>query len=294
MRVLLVGSGGQLGRALRAAEWPPGSALIALDRHALDITEPDAPAREIARWRPDVVVNAAAYTAVDRAESEPAAAFAANRDGPAHLAAACAAEGAALVHLSTDYVFDGESDRPWRPSDPVRPLGVYGKSKAAGEEAVRQALKRHVIVRTAWLHAAHGHNFVATMLRAGRSAERLRIVNDQIGAPTPAADLARALSRIADRIHAGHGAYGTYHFCAEPAVSWHGFADAIFDTAARYGYPKPELAGIPSDQWPTAAPRPCYSVLDCSTLQSDYGVSRSDWRTRLPAIVAALVDRDRG
>jgi dTDP-4-dehydrorhamnose reductase len=289
MRVLLVGSGGQLGRALRAANWPAGSALIAIDRSTLDVTEADSSARALAHWQPDVVINAAAYTAVDRAESEPEAAFATNRDGPDRLAAACAEHGAALVHVSTDYVFDGDSDRPWQPAAPVRPINVYGASKAAGEEAIRRTLKRHVIVRTAWLHAGHGQNFVATMLRAGRGHARLQVVTDQIGAPTPACDLAAALVQVAWRLHNNQGAYGSYHFCGEPAVSWHGFAEAIFDTAALFGYPRPEIAGISSDQWPTAAPRPRYSVLDCSTLRSDYGISPADWRTRLPTNVAALI-----
>lgn len=294
MRILLVGAGGQLGRALRATDWPAATELIALDRKALDIADSSAPDREIGRWTPDVVVNAGAYTAVDRAETEPDAAFAANRDGPGRLAAACAAVGAALVHVSTDYVFDGEADRPWMPDDPVRPLGVYGASKAAGETAVRRALDRHVIVRTAWLHAGHGTSFVAKMLRAGRTQPQIQVVDDQIGAPTPAADLASALATVAGRLHDRSGAFGTYHFCGGPAASWHGFAEAIFDAAERLGYPRPALTGIASDRWPTAAPRPRYSVLDCSTLERDYGVSQADWRVRLPATVAEQMARGPG
>lgn len=294
MRVLIVGAGGQLGRALRATDWPCATALVALDRGVLDVADPDAVAREVTGWHPDIVINAAAYTAVERAESAPEAAFAVNRDGPGHLAAACRAVGAALVHVSTDYVFDGAANRPWQPDDPVRPLGVYGASKAGGEDAVRAALDRHVIVRTAWLHAGHGHNFVATMLRAGRAHRQLRVVNDQIGAPTPAAELASALATIAARIGAATGAFGTYHYCAGPAVSWHGFAEAIFEAAGGLGFPKPKVAAIASDQWPTAAPRPRYAVLDCSTLERDYRIRPPDWRTRLPATVAALIARDTG
>jgi dTDP-4-dehydrorhamnose reductase len=292
MRFLVTGAQGQVGRALAAAAWPEGAQVAVHGRDRLDITDPQAVAAALDEARPDVVVNAAAYTAVDQAEAEPETAFAANRDGPAQLARACRDRGAALLHLSTDYVFDGTKDAPWREDDPVRPLGVYGHSKAEGEAAVRAALDRHVILRTAWVHSAGGHNFVRTMLRVGAQRDRLQVVDDQVGCPTAAADIAAALIAIADRIARGDGRFGTYHFCGDEAVSWHGFATAIFDLAAAHWGRRPEVARITSDQWPTPAQRPANSVLDCAALARDYGIPAADWRSSLRTIVAALLAGD--
>jgi dTDP-4-dehydrorhamnose reductase len=294
MRVVVTGMNGQVGRELRAADWPQSIQLIALDRAGLDVGDPDAVAEVTAATHPDVVINAAAYTAVDRAEEEPEAAYRANRDGPAALAAACADQGAALVHLSTDYVFDGSGTRPWHVDDPVRPLGVYGRSKAAGEEAVRETLDRHVIVRTAWVHAPHGHNFVRTILRVGAERADLKVVGDQRGCPTAAGDIAAALVTIAGRIADGQGRFGTYHFCGQPAVSWHAFAETIFTLAEPFTARRPRVACITSADWPTPVTRPANSVLDCSTLKADYGIWQPDWRVSLKPVVARLLAADYG
>ena len=206
MRVLVTGANGQVGHALVRQG---GAAVVGLDRAALDITDREAVRRAVGEHAPDLVVNAAAYTAVDRAEAEEETAFAVNRDGPAHLADACTEHGIPLIHLSTDYVFDGTKGRvpegtPYVETDPVHPLGVYGRSKAAGEEAVRERLGRHVILRTSWVFGDHGQSFVRTILRLGQERDALRVVADQRGNPTAAADIARVVLQIAERIAEAH------------------------------------------------------------------------------------------
>lgn len=294
MRVLVTGANGQVGRELAAATWPAQTELEVHGRDTLDIADRASVEDRVAAARPDVVINAAAYTAVDKAEEEPEAAFRANRDGPANLARACQTHGAALLHVSTDYVFDGTKDGAWAESDPVRPLGTYGRSKADGEQAVRAALERHVILRTAWVHSRHGHNFVRTMLRVGAQRDQMQVVDDQIGCPTAAADIAAALIAIARQLVDGPAHYGTYHFCGREPVSWHGFAEAIFDLAAPHWGRRPAVAKITSDQWPTPTERPANSVLDCQALGRDYGIPAADWRSSLrPIVQALLAEQDR-
>lgn len=288
IKVLVTGATGQLGRALCETAWP-GLAVTGLTRPDCDLTDGTAVARQLASAAPDVVVNAAAYTGVDMAESEPEAAYAANRDGPARLAEACARHGAALVHVSTDYVFDGGGDRPWREDDPTGPLGVYGASKLAGEEAVRARLRRHVIVRTSWVYSATGGNFVKTMLRVGAERPRLTIVRDQQGCPTAAADLAAAIAVIAGRLgREPEAPTGTFHYCGAGATTWFDFAAEIFRQAADYGRPEPELVPIATTDYPTPASRPAYSVLDCARIEAAYGVARPPWPESLRPVIAAL------
>src|SRR5947208_6432633 len=232
MKLLVLGAGGQVGRELCRRAWPAGYRLATFDRSDVDITREDSIAAAMQRERPDMVINAAAYTAVDRAETEPDAAWAANCTGPAQLAATCREAAVPLIHISTDYVFDGSKAGPYREDDPVNPLGVYGRCKEAGDRAIREALAEHVILRTAWVYSAHGHNFVKTMLRLAGERPVLRVVADQTGAPTGAADLAAAIARIAQRVVAGNAGrdvdcWGTYHFTGAGAVTWHGFAEAI-------------------------------------------------------------------
>src|SRR6266404_1033325 len=234
MKLLVLGAGGQVGRELCRREWPAGYRLAAFDRGDIDITREDSIAAGMRRERPDMVINAAAYTAVDRAESEPAAAWAVNCTGPAQLAAACREAAVPLIHISTDYVFDGSKHGPYREDDPVNPLGVYGRSKEAGDRAVREGLPEHVIVRTAWVYSAQGHNFVRTMLRLAADRPVLRVVADQIGSPTSAADAAAAIATIVQRLAVGDRNWGTYHFAGGGAVTWHGFAEAIFELAAAW------------------------------------------------------------
>ena len=290
MRILLCGAGGQVGTELRRLAGPNGWELVATDRPVLDIVDRRAVEAAVAVDRPQIVINAAAYTAVDRAESEPAEAWAGNCEGPANLAAACRAAGIPLIHISTDYVFDGSEDAPYVEDDPVNPLGVYGKSKEAGERAVRDALAEHVILRTAWLYSAHGHNFVKTMLRLAETHPSLRVVADQVGSPTSAADIAAAIATIAARIASGAGRWGTYHFVGAGAVSWHGFAEAIFATAEPWRGKPPTVAPITTAEYPTPARRPANSVLDCGRIGAAYDIVPRAWRQALRDVVRELYD----
>ena len=288
MKLLVTGAAGQVGHELCRRAWPAGYTLAAFDHRGLDIAERDAVAAAIARERPDIVVNAAAYTAVDRAESEPDAAWAGNCIGPGNLAVACRDAAIPLVHLSTDYVFDGSKSGAYREDDPVAPLGVYGKSKEAGERAVREALAEHVILRTAWVYGAHGHNFVKTMLRLGAERPVLRVVADQIGSPTGAADIAAAIGGVVDRLGAGQTNWGTYHFAGAGAVSWHGFAEAIFELAAPWRGPPPRVEAITTADYPTPAQRPKNSVLDCRRIGKAFGIAPRPWRDALAEVIGEL------
>src|SRR5713226_1376608 len=252
MKLLVLGAGGQVEHELCRLAWPDGYSVADFDRGGVDIAQREPVFAAVARERPDIVINAAAYTAVDRAESEPDIAWASNCSGPANLAAACQDAAIPLIHLSTDYVFDGSKAGPYREDDPVEPLGVYGKSKEAGDRAVR-ALAQHVIVRTAWVYSAHGNNFVKTMLRLGGESPVLRVVADQTGSPTSAADIAAAIGAIVQQIAAGNTDWGTYHFAGGGAVSWHGFAEAIFELASPWRGAPPQVEAITTADYPTAA-----------------------------------------
>jgi dTDP-4-dehydrorhamnose reductase len=288
VKLLVAGAGGQVGHELRRLQWPAGYAVVALDRAGLDIAGHDAVFAAMARHSPDLVINAAAYTAVDKAESEPEAAQAGNCDGPANLAAACREAGVPLIHISTDYVFDGSKEGPYREDDPVKPLGAYGRTKEAGDRAVREALREHVIVRTAWVYSAHGHNFVKTMLRVGAERPVLRVVADQRGCPTSAADIAGALASIVERIAAGESRWGTYHFSGAGPTTWHRFAEAIFEAAEPWTGKRPAVEAITTADYPTPARRPANSVLDCGRIAADYGVVPRPWREALAEVVAEL------
>ena len=288
MKLLVLGAGGQVGHELRRLGWPSGCAVAAFDRAGVDITQREAVFAAVARERPALVVNAAAYTAVDRAESEADAAWAANRTGPANLAAACAEAGIPLIHISTDYVFDGTKTGPYREDDPVAPLGVYGQSKEAGDRAVREALPEHVILRTAWVYGAHGHNFVKTMLRLASERPTLRVVADQTGSPTSAADIAAAIAAIGQRIAAGNRRWGTYHFAGGGAVTWHGFAEAIFELAAPWRGPPPRVEAIATADYPTPASRPANSVLDCTKIGEAFGIVPRPWREALADVIREI------
>jgi dTDP-4-dehydrorhamnose reductase len=288
MRVLVLGAGGQVGSELRLHSWPANTKLIAFDRSGLDITRRDAVSAAIAGQHPDIVVNTAAYTAVDRAESEPAAAWAVNCIGAGNIATACREAGVPLIHVSTDYVFDGTQTSPYQETDPVNPLGVYGASKEAGERAIRETLREYIILRTAWVYSSHGHNFVKTMLRLAAEQPILRVVADQTGSPTSAADLAGAIARIAQHIARGDGVWGTYHFAGAGAVTWHGFAEAIFDLAARWRGPPPRVEAITTADYPTPARRPANSVLDCSRIAATFAIKPRPWRAALADVIEEL------
>ncbi|MDR6289240.1 dTDP-4-dehydrorhamnose reductase [Inquilinus ginsengisoli] len=281
MTLVVFGAGGQVGRELAELAQAQGLAVRVLARSEVDITDAAAVAETVRGA--DFVVNCAAYTAVDKAEAERDQAFAVNATAPGVIAQACAEAGAALVHISTDYVFPGDGDRPWREDDPIAPLSVYGESKAAGEAAVRSALPRHIILRTSWVFAAHGSNFVRTMLRLGAERPELRIVADQRGGPTAAADIAAAILAVRDRALApGFSDWGTFHFSGAPATTWYEFAAAIF--AARGGS-GPKLHPIATSDYPTPARRPANSVMDCGRIARVFGVAQPDWRQSLAAML---------
>lgn len=296
MTVLLFGGNGQLGRELQRALAPLGTIVATTRSGALpdgsacetaDFNEPASLVALLDRVRPDVVVNAAAYTAVDRAEEERDAAWRANAEAPGIIARWCAAAGVPLVHYSTDYVFDGKGTRPYREDDATAPLGVYGASKLAGEEDIRAAGGRHLIFRTAWVYAPHSANFLRTMLRVGVDRDVLRVVADQIGTPTPAALIADVTAQALQ--HAG-GLSGTWHLTANGETSWHGFAEAIFAEAVASGKlaRAPKVEAITTADYPTPAKRPAYSHLDVSKLESDFGIALPSWQNGLKQVIAAL------
>ena len=289
MKLLLLGANGQVGFELRRSLAPLGEVVAATRDGRLvdggmcetaDFDAVDSLAPLVERIAPDVVVNAAAWTAVDLAEHEREAAFHANAEAPRVLADACARRGARLLHYSTDYVFDGRGTRPYRENDPTSPLGVYGASKLVGEEAIRASGADHAILRTAWVYAPRGKNFLLTMLRLGAERDRLRVVADQVGTPTSAAMIADATARV---IAHSSRASGTWHLTASGQTSWHGFAEAIFAGAVERGLlPRaPVVDAISTAEYPTPAARPAYSVLDTTRLQRDFDIVLPDWRDGL-------------
>lgn len=300
MRILLLGANGQVGTELRRSlaslgDVVPGTRDGRLADGApcevADLDDPAALAALVDRIAPGVVVNAAAHTAVDRAEDERDAAFRANAEAPGAIAEACARSGALLLHYSTDYVFDGRGTRPYREEDPTAPLGVYGASKLAGERAVAASGCRHLVLRTAWVYAAHGHNFLRTMLRLGAERDELRVVADQVGSPTPAALIADASAQIVERAAGGQGPQrGTWHLTTAGQTSWHGFAEAIFDGATARGLlaSRPRVVPITTAEFPTPAARPAYSVLDLEALGEDFGITPPPWQAGLSRVLDEL------
>lgn len=285
MKILVIGRTGQVATEIQRLAGPD-LAVTALGREAADLDDPAACAAAVAAADADIVINAAAYTAVDKAEGDEAAAMTVNGHSPGAMARAAAARGLPFLHISTDYVFDGSGTRPWREDDPVGPLGAYGRSKLEGERQVAAAGGPHVILRTAWVFAAHGGNFVRTMLRVGPTRDRLTVVDDQRGGPTPAADIARALVTIARAFAAGQGVSGVFHFAGAPTVSWREFAVEIFRQADWLR--APEVAPIHTADWPTPAARPGNSALDCSRITAAYGIAQPDWRVGLQAVLTEL------
>ena len=294
MKILLLGGNGQLGyelhRALaplgditvttRSGELPDGRSCAALDLYA-----PDTFSALFDSVAPDLVVNATAHTAVDRAEDEPELAFQANAEAPGELARLCARSDATLVHYSTDYVFDGNGRMPYREDHPTAPLGVYGASKLEGERLIQVSGANHLILRTAWVYATRGSNFLRTMLRLGAERDELRVVADQRGCPTPAWLIADVTAQI---LAGGIRAPGVRHLVASGETTWHGFAEAIFEEAHSRGLiaRRPRVEPIRSEEYPTRARRPAYSVLDAALLQGEYGVALPHWRTALASTLA--------
>lgn len=296
MTILLFGGNGQVGQELLRALAPLGK-VVATTRSGLlpdgsacevaDFNQPDSLVAMLDRVRPAIVVNAAAYTAVDKAEQDVEAAFRANAEAPGVIARWCAAAGVPFVHYSTDYVFDGEGTAPYHEDQPTAPLGVYGTSKRDGEDAVRAAGGRHLIFRTAWVYASHGANFLRTMLRVGAEREALRVVADQVGTPTPAALIADVTAKALQ--HTG-GLSGTWHLTASGQTSWHGFAEAIFAEALARGVlaKVPSVEAIATSEYPTPAKRPSWSVLDNRKLQQDFGIALPAWQDGLKRVIGEI------
>ncbi|MFA0568284.1 dTDP-4-dehydrorhamnose reductase [Vibrio gallaecicus] len=288
MRVLITGCYGQVGSCLtQQLANNVNIAVCALDREHLDITDQDAVNAAVAQFEPSIIINAAAHTAVDKAEEEIDLSYAINRDGPKYLAEAAQSVGAAILHISTDYVFEGNKEGEYVETDTTSPQGIYGESKLAGEIAVVEACEKHIILRTAWVFGENGNNFVKTMLRLGENRDSLSIVGDQFGGPTYAGDIANVLIKIASLIAQGDTVeYGVYHYSGLPHVSWFEFADAIFDIAVEQGFldKKPSLTSIVTDQYPTPAKRPSNSRLSTEKISQAFSVEESNWLVALEKI----------
>jgi len=281
MRILVFGRNGQVARALVDAA---GDNVVAAGRDDADLMQAGAAAQAAARYKPDVIVNAAAYTAVDKAESDEAAARRLNTLAPAEIAAAAAQIEAPFIHLSTDYVFSGAGGARLDENAPTAPLNVYGATKLEGEKAVLGANPKAVVIRTSWVFSQYGANFVKTMLKLAKERDTLTIVSDQIGGPTAANDIAHAILAIAGKLQRGAPGAGIYHFQGSPAVSWAEFAEKIFDIAGA----SVNVSAIKTADYPTPAKRPLYTVLDCAKIERDFGVGQPDWRESLRGVIAAL------
>jgi dTDP-4-dehydrorhamnose reductase len=287
-RLLVTGAGGQVGWSLLRATPPDRLDVRGFPRSGLDVLDPEAIA-ELVRDA-ELVVNTAAHTEVDKAEGDRDRAFAVNAEAPRLLAERCAELGVPLIHLSSDYVFDGTKTTPYVEDDPICPINVYGESKAAGEEAVRETLDEHIILRTSWIYAGHGKNFVRTMLSLADRGEPLRVVDDQFGAPTAATDVAAAVLAVADKLLEEGGPYGTFHYAAEGVTTWYGLAEEVFGLVERRKGMRPVVEPIPSDDYPTFANRPKYSVLDCTKIVEAFAPPRRPWQEGVAEVVEAALD----
>ncbi|UZE24107.1 dTDP-4-dehydrorhamnose reductase [Pseudomonas sp. B21-056] len=286
LRILIIGKNGQVSRALQSRLANTGE-LIVRGSDQLDLARPDQLRAHIGALRPNLIINAAAHTAVDQAENEPELAFAINAAAPGILAQAANELGIPLIHYSTDYVFDGSKPGPYTEDDTPNPLSVYGRSKLAGEDAIRQAGGQHLILRTSWVYSTEGRNFLLTMQRLLQEKPHLRVVADQIGAPTWAGTIADSTARVIERWMASRcGAWGTYHLTAQGETSWFGFAQAIGERLIEQHKPCAVIEPIPSSDYPTPAPRPLNSRLDCTRLLQEWGVSQPDWRSALQQCLA--------
>ena len=291
MKILITGAQGQVGKELTLLAREKGFNIVAASRADLDITHAQNVENYIAQNRPDIVINAAAHTAVDKAESEQELAFAINRDGARNIASACKKQNIPLLHISTDYVFDGTKQEPYSESDTVSPLGTYGESKWQGEEAIRQNLNDHIILRVAWVFGAQGNNFVKTMLRLGHDRDELNVVADQFGGPSPAKDIAQTLIDLVEQYQKDKNlAWGTYHYCGKSKTTWYDFAKEIFKQAFKLGLLNKEVKVNPitTAEYPTAAKRPGNSMLDCTKLKTAFGIEMPEWKDALNKVLLEL------
>jgi dTDP-4-dehydrorhamnose reductase len=296
MKILVTGSEGQLGWELLRQGNKLGFEMFPADLPELDITRSDQVSQLLQRCKPSLIINAAAYTNVDKAETDKEAAFAVNRNGAAVLARQCQIDKIPLIHVSTDFVFDGLKKQPYLENDPIAPIGVYGQSKAAGEEEVRAQLKAHIIVRTAWLYGVHGHNFVKTMLRLAKEREPIRVVDDQYGCPTCAFDLAEALLTIAGRIRDNAEiTFGTFHFCGKGIATWFDFTKEIVKIAESYSPIKTtHVIPVTTAEYPTNVARPPYSALDCGLIGKRFGIIPKPWQESLKITVDRIFEENHG
>lgn len=292
MKILLTGSMGQLGQEVQKAGINAGLDIVSMDLPEIDITDYENLDRIFSGLKPLIVINAAAYTAVDLAETQKNICHAVNVDGTANLTRLCGKNNAQLIHISTDYVFDGSGNRPYRENDPVSPVNIYGHSKAEGEKAVLDEAGRHIILRTSWLYGRYGNNFVKTMLRLGQEKKTIGVVNDQFGCPTCAYDLAEVIIVIVKRLLEGKtNNSGIYHYCGNGITTWYEFALSIFQIAGELGLSNvPSVTPITTSQFPTAAKRPLYTVLDCSEIKKYFGVELKPWRQSLKKTIHQIAD----
>lgn len=291
MRILLTGKNGQLGRCFQDVLIDTQHELFAYDSAELNIADAQQVELIIQNVKPDIIVNAAAYTAVDKAETDSENAYLVNAKGPELLAKQAAVLNSPLIHVSTDYVFDGEAVEPYLPTDQTNPQGVYGASKLAGERAVIVACEKHIILRTSWVFSEYGNNFVKTMVRLAKERDELNVVADQYGCPTYAGDLAQAILEICEQHEQNKPlAWGLYHYCGDTPTSWHGFARAIFAKAESLGViaKRPQVTAISSDQYPTPAKRPAYSVMSTASL-SVIDLQASSWSTKIAFVLSKVI-----
>ena len=289
MKILVLGSNGQLGRCLADQFSGTDYETIFTSRADLDVADLSGSKDKITKLCPDLIINASAYTAVDKAEQDRDMAYLINHEAVANIAQICAELGCGLIHVSTDYVFDGTATQPYKEADATNPQGVYGDSKLQGELAIQASGCQHLIIRTAWVFSEYGNNFLKTMLRLGSERDELSIVGDQIGCPTYAQDIAKTIVALVAPMQEQGFCSGIFHYCGDKACSWYEFAQAIFAVAAEGGLTVPErVNAISSKEYPTPAARPAYSVLDCTSLAKTFELAPSDWQRAIPMVLSAL------
>ncbi len=291
MKLLITGAHGQLGHGIIDASQSKGFQVQAPPEEDLDITDLGKVDHVVTDLQPDIVINTAAYTQVDKAETEEALAFKINKTGCTHLARICAENQIPLVHISTDYVFDGQKGAPYLETDPISPLGVYGRSKAEGETEIRSILKEHIIIRTSWLYGIHGQNFVKTMLGLATGQKEIRVVADQYGCPTNATDLAQTILTLCVHLYSKPKInWGTYHYCGSGVISWHTFAEKIMElTHQHLGTRTASVKPVTTAEYPTRAARPKYSALDCSRIHKHFEINPQPWQKSLEETIRQLL-----
>ncbi len=295
MKAIISGANGQVGWELTRKSRIGKIEIAGFSHQILDITDIHSIQKVVDKYRPDIFINAAAYTSVDQAESEPDMAFAVNRTGPANIARVCKKLKIPLIHISTDYVFDGSAPIPYTEEHPVSPIGVYGKSKWEGEKIIRATLFSHIIIRVSWVFGGHGNNFVKTMLRLGKTGNPIKIVDDQQGCPTPARDIAAVIWKIVELIinSKDQSLWGTYHYCGSGETTWYGFAKEIFTLAEPLlNYQSPDIIPVATSEYPTLAKRPANSVLSCKKIKNKMGIIIQPWTTELYNVLKGTIKNE--